>query len=210
MLEKQLIFEILGYAASFMGVLSIMMRSILRLRIISLISGILFIIYGFSINAMPVAIVSSINTSINAVFLCQIVFSREYFTLLEFSQDSNYLHYFLKHYKKDIRKLYPNFKNADFSTNHFGFYILRNMVPAGIFIAEKNKDGTCNVKLDYVIKSYRDFKVGKFIFRNNKQFFRKKNIKKVLADGRTMQYRKYLRRMGFQKPKSQSFEFKIA
>ncbi|NQV06152.1 YgjV family protein, partial [bacterium] len=49
-------YEILGYAASALVVLSLAMRSILRLRIIGLVGSVAFMVYGILIGSYPVAI----------------------------------------------------------------------------------------------------------------------------------------------------------
>jgi hypothetical protein len=52
------VFEIIGYVSSILIAISLMMSSILRLRIINLIGAVLFTIYGLGIRAYPVAAVN--------------------------------------------------------------------------------------------------------------------------------------------------------
>jgi hypothetical protein len=76
------------------------------------------------------------------------------------------------------------------------FFILRNMVPAGLFIAKVEGD-QAYVKLDYVIPNYRDFKVARFIFEENSMFFIQRGILRFVSEDGSDFHRKYLERMGF-------------
>lgn len=57
--------EWVGYAASAMIAISLLMTSVVKLRIINTIGCILFIIYGTSVGAYPVAIANAIIVLIN-------------------------------------------------------------------------------------------------------------------------------------------------
>ena len=57
--------EWVGYAASAVIALSLLMTSVVKLRIINTIGCILFIIYGTSVGAYPVAIANAIIVLIN-------------------------------------------------------------------------------------------------------------------------------------------------
>ncbi len=57
--------EYVGYLASVFIVISLMMTSIVQLRVINSIGCILFVIYGVSVNAYPVAISNFLIVLIN-------------------------------------------------------------------------------------------------------------------------------------------------
>lgn len=61
--------EWLGYAASLLVVMSLLMRDIKRLRYINLVGSILFVIYGILIAAYPVAVMNFVATLINLYHL---------------------------------------------------------------------------------------------------------------------------------------------
>ena len=152
------IFELIGYFASILVAISLMMSSILKLRIINLIGAAAFTLYGFLIHAYPVVILNFLIVLIDLYFLIQIFGTKEYFKLLEVKKDSKYLNYFLEFYATEIEKFQPDFKfNPD--KNLIIFFILRNMVPAGLFIGEVQDAHSPFVTLDFVIPGYRDFKI---------------------------------------------------
>ncbi|PIE39768.1 MAG: hypothetical protein CSA51_04330 [Gammaproteobacteria bacterium] len=57
--------ELLGYAASFFVVMSLLMRDIKRLRYINLLGCLLFVVYGLIIAAYPVAVMNAVAALIN-------------------------------------------------------------------------------------------------------------------------------------------------
>lgn len=61
--------EYVGYAASILIGISMFMKNIVKLRFINLIGCILFTIYGFIINAYPVAIVNLVIAFTNIYYL---------------------------------------------------------------------------------------------------------------------------------------------
>lgn len=69
--------ELLGYLASFMAIISFLMKDVVKLRIINLIACIMFIIYGCLIISIPVVIVNI------AVALIQIIFLLKWYSKLK-------------------------------------------------------------------------------------------------------------------------------
>ncbi len=61
------VYEIIGYIASALVAISLMMSSILKLRVINLIGAAFFTVYGLLIGAYPVAVVNFIIVLIDIV-----------------------------------------------------------------------------------------------------------------------------------------------
>jgi hypothetical protein len=195
-MQPGLVYEIIGYAASLLIAISLMMRSILRLRVINLVGALFFTAYGLLIRAYPVAVVNFIIVLIDLYYLFQILSAREYFRLLEVRPDSEYLRYFLQFYAKDIQKYQPGFAFTP-SAGQLIFFILRNAFPAGLVIGEV-QDGDClYVRLDYAIPGYRDLKTARFVYQDKVQVLRERGIRKVYASPVTPAHQRYLRQMGF-------------
>lgn len=64
-------FEMLGYLASIFVAISLMMRSLNKLRVINLIGALLFTVYGLIISAYPVAVVNAFIVVVNIYYLQQ-------------------------------------------------------------------------------------------------------------------------------------------
>jgi len=189
-----MIYEIIGYVASGLVAISLTMRSILRLRIINLLGAITFTIYGLLIGAFPVTLVNFIIILINLYYLRAMFTATEYFQLLEVKPDSVFLRSFLNHYADDFQDYYPNMDvdNLDFD---IAYIALRDMVPAGAFIAKELQNGECKIILDYVTPVYRDFKIGRYIYDENKRLFIERGIHTIYAPLTTDT--PYLQKMGF-------------
>ena len=198
----QLYLELLGYVASVLVAISLMMSSLLRLRLINLVGAIAFVIYGLLIGAYPIVAVNSIIVLVNLYFLYRIFTSKEYFKLLEVGSTSAYLQYFLTFYKSEIEHFIPDYRFAP-SEKQLIIFVLRDMVPAGLFIGERNEHGEFHIFLDFVIPSYRDFKIGNYLYYQS-GFFQQHHIRKLMSTPHNSDHAKYLQRMGFQQETDQS------
>jgi hypothetical protein len=195
-MDTKTIFEIIGYAASILVAISLLMSSLLKLRLINLAGAVCFVVYGLFIGAYPIAIVNLIIIGINLYYLYQIYSTKEYFTLLEINHDSEYLKSFLQFHAQEIQRFLPDFTYLPNETSLI-FFILRDMVPAGLFIAEVRGGGALWVNLDFVIPGYRDFKVGQFLYAQKAAFFKDKGIRKIYSASGNAAHAHYLRQMGF-------------
>lgn len=200
--------EWLGYLASLIILVSLLMSSIIKLRWINSIGSVIFTIYGFAIGAIPVAVMNLGIVIINGYYLFKIYTSKEYFELLEAHTGSNYLKAFTTFYKDDIKHF---FGTSDFSIDQesLGLYILRDMVPAGVFIAKIIDDTTLDVKLDYAVPAYRDFKLGQYLYETKKSYFTNLGYTTLKATALNEQHAAYLKKMGFENEAEQEYVKKL-
>lgn len=198
--NMQIYYEWIGYAASVLVVLSLMMSSIIYLRWINLAGAAFMSLYGFLIHALPVGFLNFAIVIIDLYYLKKIYFAEDYFSILKIRPSSYYLEQFLKFYNQEISKVYPSF-DIKKSKSDVSLFILRNMIPAGLFLGEKVGTETLNITLDFVIPEYRDFKIGNFLFYKNKKYFEENNIYKVMTTTSTKEHVEYFEKMGFKKDK---------
>lgn len=188
--------EWVGYLASVIIAVSLLMSSLVKLRWLNLVGSFLFAVYGFMINALPVGLINTIIIFINVYYLYRIYTFKEYFKLIEITQNSEYLNNFFSFYKDDIKKFFPKF-NFEIEKAPVRFYILRNMVAAGVFIASEYDKESLFIDLDFVMPEYRDFKIGTFIFEYNEQYFLEMGYKRLISYAYNGKHNSYLKRMGF-------------
>jgi len=188
--------EWVGYGASALVAISLLMSSIVKLRWYNLIGAILFSIYGFAIGAYPVGIINSFIIVINIYYLLKLYSKKENFKILEILKNDNYLINFFSYYDEDIKRFFPDFK-LDFNKDIVAFTVLRNMVLAGVFVGRRLNDDTLFIDLDFVTPEYRDFKIGNFIFAQNKKYFLDKGYKYFSTYSLNEVHNKYLKKMGF-------------
>lgn len=190
------LYALIGYLGSGLVAIGLMMSSIIKLRLFSLGGAICFVIYGVLIRAYPVAMLNTFIILIHLYHLHDAFTAKEYFKLLTIQPQSEYLSFFLEFYGAEIKKFLPNFAYHP-APEQWTFLVLRDMVPAGLFIAAPYADGALMIKIDFVIPGYRDFKVGQFLFNEKAALFKEKGIGKIFSEPGTPKHEGYLRRMGF-------------
>ena len=189
--------EWLGYLASLFVLISLLMSSIIKLRWINLVGSSLFSLYGFLIGALPVGFMNLGIAIINIYYLIKIYRSKDSFKILPIKDNSQYFNYFIDFHKKELEK-YANTSKFNTKNSDISFFILRNMVPAGIFIGSKYNENTLKIELDFVIPEYRDFKIGNYIYENRKDYFLDKGYSKFISFSSNDHVIKYLSKMGFE------------
>ncbi len=198
-------YELIGYLASVLVAVSLMMSSIVKLRIINLVGAVCFTVYGLVIHAYPVASVNAFIIIIDTYYLIEMFSQKEYFTILEVHADSEYLKRFLLFYQRDIARFFPDVAIVP-SDTHMIFFVLRNMVPTGLFIAETRDRQSLMTILDFVIPGYRDFKIGEFIFSKSAEFFLQKGFRTLYSPPSSQAHEAYLHRMGFRQADAEKLD----
>ena len=189
--------ELIGYLGSILVAISLMMKSLLRLRIINLFGALFFTLYGMLLRAYPVAFLNGLIVCIDLYYLLQMWRQKDFFTFLEVSPKSEYLRAFVNFYKDDISAIIPGYTHQP-DESLLCFFILRNMVPAGLFITRVQGE-QAHIQLDYVIPNYRDFQVARFIFEDNATFFAQRGIRRFVSESGSDLHRSYLEKMEFVK-----------
>lgn len=186
----------IGYIASLIVLVSLVMSSIVKLRVINLVGATMFAIYGFMIGSLPTGFMNVGIVFVNIYYLVGMYKSKEYFHLLSVEKSSHYFSHFIDFYKEDISK-YSKIQDFDTDNKTMSYYVLRNLVTAGIFIATELDPKTLKIELDYAVPEYRDFKVGKYLYETHKELFTKAGYNKLLIEPVSPKQEKYIQRMGF-------------
>jgi hypothetical protein len=206
-MNSQLIFQIIGYVASVLIGISMMMKSVRRLRVFNGIGAFVFVIYGILIKAYPVAILNALVVIIDTYYFTKMLKRKDFFTVMEVDPDSTYLKFFLDFNKTVIQTFFPKFKYAP-KPGDLIFFILRDTIPAGLVIVRPEKH-TGHVLLDYALKNYRDFKIGSFIFDDNSDVLLDRGITDLVTKGEDPIHTKYLRQMNFKQGEDGLFRRKL-
>ena len=204
------IYELVGYLGSLFIVTSLTMKSLLKLRLIGLVGSATFIVYGLLIGAIPIAIVNSVIVVIHVYYLRKLLWKRsEIFTVLHVRKESAYLEYFIRFYDDDIRRYIPDF-SYEASDDQVRVFTLRDLVPAGLFIANRCADGEMEVKLDFVIPAYRDFKIARYLYSTDSGIFEDPRCDRVWSVATTAIHADYLGKMGFQQDGSGAYSLDLS
>ena len=119
--------EVIGYVGSALVILSLMQKSILRLRTIGLVASSTFLIYSIAIEAYPIAVVNVVAAGIHLYYLRLLVRKKsEIFTILRMRPESRYLEYFLDFYADEIaNRIQPDFEYEP-TPNTLAVFLLRD------------------------------------------------------------------------------------
>jgi hypothetical protein len=187
--------EAIGYLGSALVVVSLMMTRILRLRVIGLMGSATFLVYGLLIGSIPIIITNIVIVIINATFLWRATHVTEWFDLLEVHPESRYLEEFLRFYRENILVFQPGW-NGEIAETDLTLLVLRDMRPA-MAIVGTVRAGVMELRLDYAIPQFRDYRMGRFLYDSSAEFFIDKNINTIVASAGTKGYARYLKKMGF-------------
>lgn len=196
-MEHLSIMELIGYAASIIIAFSMMMTSVIKLRILNGIGALLFSIYGFVIEAYPVGILNGFITVINIYHLIRMFSEKETFEFLSVESNNPYIKRFIEFYKEDIQKFFPSF---ELNKNNYDvcLLMLRNMSVAGLFLARKTDDNSLDIELDFVTERYRDMKNGRYLYKHLEKTLDKSAIKSFKSKPHSKAFKKYLNDIGFE------------
>ncbi len=188
------VIEWIGYLSSIVILISLTMSSIIKLRWINLLGALLFSIYGILIHAMPVAVVNFGIVLIDMYYLWKLYTQKESLVVVKADVSSALFQYFIDENRDDIEEQMDINK---IDNDDIAVYTLRNNTLAGVVAGNIVDEHTLNIKLDFVLPKYRDFKIGQFLFEKSKKLFKDRGIKRLIAHARDLEHQIYLQKVGF-------------
>ena len=191
--------EVLGYAASALVVLALTMRSVVRLRLISLCGSVAFFIYATLIDSVPIMITNACIAMINLWFLrgefLVRMSDRSDLGASRIRPDSPFLLDFIEYHANDIHRFQPSFTMPT-DDDVMSLMLTRDGLPAGLVIGRRIGD-TLRIDLDYVMREHRDSRLGNWLFGPGAEVFRDAGLTCLRADATTEEHDRYLERIGF-------------
>lgn len=192
------LYELIGYLASALVVVSLLMSSVLRLRVIGLVGAFVFATYGLLIGAIPIVVTNGAIVFVHGFHLTRLLRDRasdSYFEVIRWPTHGVYLPRFLAFHAADIANSQPSFRGL--RDDHLAWVVLRDAEPVGVLLARHDGTGLAHIDLDYVTPAHRDFTAGWAIYCRS-DAFRDEGITRVETGGETEVHRRYLTRMGFE------------
>lgn len=187
--------EAVGYLASALIVASLAMTSVVRLRLISLLGSVTYVVYGAMIESVPVMLTNAIVAGLNIYFLQRELRrgGRE-FHAVPISGDQPFLEDFLSSHEADIRRFQPDFDGL--KPGDQAWILMRDGMPGGI-VAGRVDGAAFDVTLDYVLPAWRDGRLGGWFLRDGAAVLRDSGITALRTQGNTPTHASYLLSMGF-------------
>jgi len=190
--------ELVGYAASALIVASLAMTSVVRLRAISLLGSITFVVYGFLIDSVPIVATNAAIAGLNVWFLRAELGGKRHLGATVVPADDAFLVDFLRYHLPDIHHFQPAFELPTSEPDLLAMLLMRDGLPAGALIGTL-AGGDLNVRLDYVTKPYRDSQLSQWLYGRGSGVLRKLGVERVVSEPGNEPHSSYLARNGFTK-----------
>ena len=192
-MSTEFMLEVYGYIGSVLVVVSLLMASVVKLRIFNTLGCIVSGSYALIIGSLPLCLMNGALIFINGYYLIKMFKSKQEYDLIETTVEDGFAQYFLERYAEDIKKFFPGFsggKNTDSA-----FIVCCNGTPASILLGNRTENGILEVALDYSTPTYRDCSVGKYLY----PALGSKGISVLSTnDVQTEAHAAYLTKMGFE------------
>ena len=188
--------EAIGYAASLIILVSLLMTNVYRLRLINMVGSLCFSLYGWLIGAWPVCVINLVIAGIDAWYVLQLMRSSAFFDLAPASSlGTEYLKRFFLFHERELLKYVPELTLEELLDARTCI-LFRNMLPVGLF-SYRQVGPEANIVIDYMIAEYRDFKAGRYLYKTKRMFFKEQGIKRFHVVARHSSQPKYFQQNGF-------------
>ncbi len=187
--------EAVGYIASALVVLSLTMTSVVRLRLLSMTGGLIFVVYGALLPSIPIILTNAAVAAVNIWFLRRELGPHRTIGAVPIAVDAPFLVDFLRAHSDDIRRTWPAFDSLREET--FVLLLMRDGLPAGVLAGRR--DGTAlALSLDYVMSAYRDSRIAAWLYTGpGVNQLRDAGFDSVVVERPTPGHSDYLRQVGF-------------
>lgn len=162
-MHASVLIEAVGYLGSILVLVSFLMTSVVKLRIVNAIGGLICAVYALLIHSYPTAIMNFCLVGINLRFLWRLGCAARDYRLVPVSLTESYVKDFLNRYGNDIAVSFPG-RGWDTERLNRAWLCCSGASTAGILLGcEEN--GVLDVALDYTTPAFRDCSVGAYLLR---------------------------------------------
>ncbi|GAB2684340.1 hypothetical protein [Thalassiella azotivora] len=195
--------EVIGWAGSAVLVVSLLQTRVLRLRALNLAASAVLVFYNAAIEVWPMVAMNAVIALINVVHLTRLLRTRDddrVFEVVEVGPTEDYLRHVLRKHAADIEAHNPGFVWDGHAAGAVSYLVLRDTETVGVVLLCAPPDGepgAARVELDYVLPRFRDFTVGKFVYRKDGLLARDGLRRLVAPTDRMVDAWDYFPRVGF-------------
>lgn len=187
----KLFMEIFGYVGTALVLTSMMMTSVMKLRIFNTIGSVISMLYAAYTGTWPVFLLNLGLVIINVAQMIRLRKTKVEFRHVKVGAGDTLLRFFLKANQEEIEKYIPGYSYAP-DGNTRVHMVLDGMEAVGVLIGTE-ENGVFHAELDYVTPKYRDCSVAHFLFGELKQA----GITAVCQNEGAELHKQYLVKMGF-------------
>lgn len=193
LMNTETLIQAMGYFSTVLILISFLMTSVVKLRLVNLAGSIIFVVFAFLTGSYPTAIMNIGLCLINIYFLIRLWRSKRLTIMLPMELDNAYLRQFLQLWREDIGRYFPDF-DPDKPEADTAYFVYYDMNPVGLTMGRRRDGGVLELCLDYTIPQYRDASVGRFLYPHllGEEGFRMLELRRA-----SEKHIKYLQKMGF-------------
>lgn len=194
--------ELVGWIGSAVLVWSLAQARVLRFRVLNLAASVVLTAYNAVLGVWPMVAMNAIIAGIDAFHINRLVRTRDddrTYEVVEVGPDDEYLRHVLRQHASDIEHHNPGFGWSGERPGSSAYVVLRDTETVGVvLIRPDDHDPTVGaVELDYVTPRFRDFSVGKFVYRRGGLLTGKGFRRLVAPLERMVDARNYFETVGF-------------
>ena len=204
-MTQALALELFGYLGSFLVLISMLMTSVVRLRIINLIGSAIFAAYAILIRSYPTALLNGCLVLINLYHLMRLRQSSDSsYEFQPIDAGEGFVVWFLRKHGDDIRKYFPTLDPEQIK-NTEGYAVFYENQAAGILLGERKEDNF-EILLDYTTPTYRDCSVGEYLYSKLPSC----GISCLFCSAGNPEHVQYMEKMGFALQENQMYMKQLA
>ena len=185
--------DVVGYLSTILILISFLMTSVVKLRIVSAIGSAIFVVFAVATKSYPTAIMNFGVVLINIYFLIKLLKAKRLTTMLPIETDNAYLKEFENFYLEDMQRYFPEI-SAQKDQADKAYFVYYDLAPVGLLLGKQQDDGSLRILLDYTTPKYRDASVGKFLYE---RLLRDEGYRALTIENPSEKHEKYLRNVGF-------------
>ena len=185
--------EMFGYVGTALVLPSMMMTSVVKLRLLNMAGSVISMTYAVLCGAWPVVFLNAGLILINLYRLLHLRRTDAAFRLVPTAIGDQSLQYYLQLYREDIARFFPTYHPSDDPEQEA--YVVYDCAEAvGLLIGRREEDGL-HVSLDYAMPRYRNCSVAKYLFDQLKS----SGTACLITEAGPECHNRYLAQMGFEK-----------
>lgn len=191
----QILIECFGYLGSILVVISMLLTSVKKLRIVNMTGSTIFAIYALIIHSYPTALMNFALVAINFYRIFQLSKKEKHFRVVEGTGHDPVIRDLLQYYREDLLKHFPDLEIEGGVDCSVSYLVLVDTTPAGFLIGNRVEAGTVDILADYATPVYQDCSVGEYLYKE----LPKHGVKRLTLRVSTVDHEPYMLKMGFAK-----------
>ncbi len=186
------LFEIIGYVGSALVLISFLMASVVKLRVVNAVGSAIFAVYALLIHSYPTMIMNICLVLINLYYLWKLRNSEPNYRMTVLAPGDGFVDFFLSEHREDIARCFPGRNWEDGMLNR-AFLVCHGDTPAGLMLG-REKDGVLDIALDYSTPAYRDSSEGRYLIEHLPQ----EGLRALRYEHAEEGHLGYLKKMGYE------------